>query len=141
MSGKILLVEDDFTSAKLTCELLGRAGFECFAEPTVRRAEDRLLNERFEIVLLDLGLPDSHGIDGLRRLQRTTSVPIIILTGRLDKEMADQALKTGAQDYLLKDDINTKVLERAISYALSRHSFLSKIAQVKRSLKARASSQ
>ncbi len=141
MSGKILLVEDDFTSAKLTSELLSRAGYECYAEPTVRGAERRLLDENFEIVLLDLGLPDSHGLDGLRRVQRITSVPVIILTGRLDEEIADQALKAGAQDYLLKDDITTRVLERAISYALSRHSFLSKIAQVKHSLKKARASQ
>jgi len=133
MSVKILLVEDNYTSARTTCDLMEYAGHECSAVTTVDQAERKMSKEDFDVILLDLGLPDAHGLDGLRRLRRITQTPIVILTGQ-DEELAQKALKLGAQDFLSKSDITIRILERAISYAIARDSFLSSISKLNRKL-------
>ncbi|HEY9710050.1 MAG TPA: ATP-binding protein [Oculatellaceae cyanobacterium] len=76
---------------------------------------------RFDVVLLDLSLPDSFGLDTLRKLQDLAFyLPVIVLTGADDRDLALQAMAIGAQDYLVKGQIPEQLLERAIRYAIER---------------------
>lgn len=81
-----------------------------------------LLNaESFDAVLLDLGLPDSAGLEALQRVQECKPmVPVVVLTGYENEEAATGALHLGAQDYLFKGQIDTNVLFRSIRYAIER---------------------
>lgn len=74
-----------------------------------------------DAVLLDLALPDSQGLDTLRRLQATApEVPVVVLSGTLDRDLATAAVQAGAQDYLVKSEIHAPVVERVIRYAIDR---------------------
>ena len=78
-------------------------------------------NAGVDVVLLDLGLPDTNGLDGLREVRRTApNMPIIVLTGLSDLSVATDALKNGAGDYLEKDELQPVALLRSIRYAIER---------------------
>lgn len=80
-----------------------------------------LSNGHFDVVLLDLSLPDSVGLDSVRTLQASApDLPVIVLTGSDDRKLALQAVAVGAQDYLVKGQISAPLLERAIRYAIER---------------------
>jgi signal transduction histidine kinase len=80
-----------------------------------------LKRDRFDVVLLDLSLPDSFGLDTLRKLQAfAPDIPSVVLTGADDLELALQAMAVGAQDYLVKDQLSGQLLERSIRYAIER---------------------
>jgi DNA-binding response OmpR family regulator len=119
---KILLIEDNEGDAKLIRLVLN----DC--EGTVLKHADcvssglKLLEgEPFDVVLLDLGLPDSIGLDAIQRIQdRGLKLPIIVLTGLSDEELAVRAISLGAQDYLVKGRIDGDLLYRAIRYAIER---------------------
>jgi sigma-B regulation protein RsbU (phosphoserine phosphatase) len=77
------------------------------------------------LVLLDLDLPDSHGAETFRRvLEKAPNVPIVILSGQDDEKLAMKAVHHGVQDYLIKNDITSKQLERAVRYAIERQGLL-----------------
>jgi signal transduction histidine kinase len=77
--------------------------------------------DRVDVVLLDLSLPDSFGLNTVKKLQTSApNIPIIVLTGVDNHALALQAMATGAQDYLVKGQISTQLLERAIRYAIER---------------------
>src|ERR1700685_3932395 len=77
------------------------------------------------VVLLDLNLPDSHGADTFRRvLEKAPGVPVVILSGQDDEALAIKALHQGVQDYLVKGDITSNHLERAMRYAMERQALL-----------------
>ena len=118
---RVLLVEDDDGDAFLVEELLQETG----AGLQVQRA--RLLAEAVRLasgaacVLLDLGLPDSRGLDGLHRLLRQhPDAAVVVLTGMEDEYLGEQAVRAGAQDYLVKGDVSGKLLHRVIRYAMER---------------------
>lgn len=74
-----------------------------------------------DVVLLDLSLPDSHGLDTVvRTIDRTPDVPVVVLTGLMDEETANESVKVGAQDYLYKEHINPDILVRVIRFAVHR---------------------
>lgn len=84
-----------------------------------------LKNNDIDVVLLDLGLPDGQGLDTFERVfASATHVPIIILTGCDDEELAMQAVRKGAQDYFVKGQVNDGLLRRAIRYAIERKKML-----------------
>ena len=121
---KVLLVEDNLGDARLLYEGLEEALPEQFQMTHVRRlseALEYLWEETCNVVLLDLGLPDSHGIDTLvvTRAQ-APGVPIVVLTGFQDEALAVEALKEGAQDYLVKGQVDSKLLARSMRYAIVR---------------------
>jgi signal transduction histidine kinase len=75
-----------------------------------------------DIVLLDMGLPDGHGLDTVRRAHAAApGVPLIVLTGLDDESLAADAMKEGAQDYLIKGQIENRALPRALRHAIERH--------------------
>jgi PAS domain S-box-containing protein len=123
MTIRVLLVEDDPGDARLIAEVLGAAdALQCQTECAVC-IEDALvrLSQTFEVVLLDLGLPDSQGLSTVARMVAAApDTPILVLTVCEDEELAREALRAGAQDYLLKNRIESNLLARAIRYAIER---------------------
>jgi serine phosphatase RsbU (regulator of sigma subunit) len=118
---RILLVEDDEGDAFLVRELLTEAGapFDLTVATSLREARGLLTG--VECVLLDLGLPDAEGIDGLRKLLSIAgSAAVCVLTGRSDEHLGVQAVAEGAQDYLVKGQVDGVLLIRSLRYAVSR---------------------
>jgi serine phosphatase RsbU (regulator of sigma subunit) len=118
---RILLVEDDEGDAFLVRELLTEAGapFELTVATSLREAGGLLTG--VECVLLDLGLPDAEGIDGLRKLLALAgSAAVCVLTGRSDEHLGVQAVAEGAQDYLVKGQVDGVLLIRSLRYAVER---------------------
>src|SRR5919112_3983103 len=118
---RILLVEDDEGDAFLVQELLSEAGapFELVVATTLREA--RGLLRGVQCVLLDLGLPDAEGIDGLRKLlSGAGSAAVCVLTGRSDEHLGVVAVAEGAQDYLVKGQVDGVLLTSALRYAVER---------------------
>ncbi|MBF8285993.1 MAG: putative Histidine kinase, partial [Anaerolineales bacterium] len=121
---KLLLIEDNPGDARLIREALREAGGESFDLQHADRLATglaRLAEGDIHLVLLDLSLPDSHGLDTVARTHaRAPDVPIVVLTGLDDEALALKALEIGAQDYLVKGDVDGRVLNRAIRYAIER---------------------
>jgi PAS domain S-box-containing protein len=121
---RVLLVEDNFGDARLAQEMLSESPeFEVHVTCVGRlnQAIEALTDQSFDVVLLDLSLPDSNKLEGLQRLQPLSKeAPIIVLTGLNDKAQAFEALKHGAQDYLLKGTMNSDALIRVIQYSIER---------------------
>ena len=118
---QVLLIEDDDGDALLVQELL----LEAQAAVTLRRArsmaEARPLLADATCVLLDLGLPDSRELQGVRWLQEhMPQVAVVVLTGRADEHLGEQAVRAGAQDYLVKGQVDGSLLNRVIRYAVER---------------------
>ena len=123
-SMRILLVEDNPGDARLVEWYLSKPG--CGASQ-VRRAERlsdalrELTATRFDLVLLDLSLPDSNGLDTVRTVRAAAGMtPIVVLTGLDDEETALAALRDGAQDYLVKGKFDNRELTRSLHYAIER---------------------
>ena len=129
---KVLLIEDDPGDAFLLQTLLTeteQVQFDLVCSTRLAKGLENLSTTVFDIILLDLSLPDSVGlatIDNVRPY--TLDVPIIVLTGLDDEEIAMQAVQAGAQDYLAKGDLNHNMLTRAIRYAVERHRLQTELA-------------
>ncbi len=121
---RVLLVEDSPGEADLVREMLSQTGashFEIEHRVRLSGALARLRPGAFDVVLLDLNLPDSRGLQTFDRVNaQCPSVPVIVLTNQTDEEMANEAVRRGAQDYLLKQDTEASLLVRAIRYAIER---------------------
>ncbi len=120
----ILLIEDHKPDAVLLRELLRENPKQSFHLVHSERLEDgltRLKQEHFDVALLDLSLPDAFGQDTFGRLHRQApNLPIIVLTGLDDEDLAITLAQAGAQDYLVKSDLNSGILHRSIHYAIER---------------------
>jgi PAS domain S-box-containing protein len=122
---KILLVEDNAGDARLIREMLkDAAAAEQFEVVHAERLQDglaRLSEGALDVALLDLGLPDSQGIETLIRMRETAPMlPIVVLTGLDDEETGRQAVGAGAQDYLIKGEVDGALLVRSLVYAVER---------------------
>jgi serine phosphatase RsbU (regulator of sigma subunit) len=118
---RILLVEDDEGDAFLVRELLSEAEAPFDLVVATSLSEARTLISGIQCVLLDLGLPDAEGIDGLRRLLAVAgSAAVCVLTGRSDEHLGVAAVAEGAQDYLVKGQVDGVLLVRALRYAVER---------------------
>jgi diguanylate cyclase (GGDEF)-like protein len=124
----VLLVEDDEPLASGLRETLTTANAARFRVTHVTRLADAVtsIDERhFDVVLLDLNLPDARGAVAPRTLQKVAGdVPIVILTGVDDDQLAEENAKAGVQDYLLKSEINGDILVRSLRYAMERSRLL-----------------
>ncbi len=133
---KVLLVEDDPGDAFLLRTLLTQAEQVTFDLACATRLSEGLTylsEDTFDIMLLDLSLPDSVGLATIDKVRDYThNVPIIVLTGLDDEEIAMQAVQAGAQDYLAKGDLDDNMLTRAICYAVERHRLQTALAQAQR---------
>jgi PAS domain S-box-containing protein len=123
---RILLIEDNPGDARLVQELLwgatgGASRFEIELADRLSQGLERLSTEETDVVLLDLGLPDSKGLDTVRRLrEQTEKAVVVVLTGLDDEEVAVQCLQHGAQDYLVKGRFDGHLLGRSVRYAIER---------------------
>ncbi|MFM9265283.1 PAS domain S-box protein [Tychonema sp. BBK16] len=124
-SFKVLLVEDNAYEAELIEDLLSGISKEQQISLTkVERLSEALLclnQENFDIILLDLSLPDSWGIETVARVQEYgVNVPIVVLTAQNDQELALRLISVGVQDYLVKRKIDGELLMRSLRYAIER---------------------
>src|SRR5690606_21201339 len=121
---RILLVEDNPGDARLLREHLREAGslhFELTHVERLSEAREKVRTDEIDVVLLDLSLPDAHGLETVRSmLESAPEAPIIVLTGLDDDATAVQAVQAGAQDFLVKGHVDGPLLARAVRYAMER---------------------
>ncbi len=121
---RLLIVEDDVVDRRLLQRLLAKSSLgtcEVDYADCLAGALERLAAHPFNLVLLDLGLPDSRGMESVVELQRhAPCVPIIVLSGLDDEDTATRAVQKGVQDYLIKGQVDGTLLVRSIRYALER---------------------
>jgi diguanylate cyclase (GGDEF)-like protein/PAS domain S-box-containing protein len=121
---KILLVEDNQSDALAIKIMLESAefSFELQRADTLKSGLKILSEKQMNIILLDLGLPDSKGLDTFIKVHdEYPDVPIVMYTGLEDEDLAVKALQKGAQDYLVKGKVDSRLLVRAIKYSIERH--------------------
>lgn len=121
---KILLIEDNPGDARLIQEYLSdlkNIEYSFQMADRLQKGIDILENEFIDVVLLDLKLPDSEGLTGVEQIFNVApNIPVIVLTGLNDENTAINAVKMGAQDYLVKDKVESEILIRSIKYAIER---------------------
>ncbi|MEI8395950.1 MAG: response regulator [Rhodospirillaceae bacterium] len=121
---RLLLVEDsrgDAEAVRLCLSAEGTGDYEIFVVQTLGAAFGYLEREKIDIVLLDLTLPDSTGLETIARLYAAAAdLPIVVLTGSDDERLALCCIQAGAQDYICKSDMTPHTLRRALGYALGR---------------------
>jgi len=125
----ILLVEDNPGDARLVEHYLDNPSVRTFLGETalthvesMAAAEEQLGSTSYDVVLLDLGLPESEGLETLHRMEALdVTVPVIVLTGLDDTDVAVEAIQSGAQDFLPKGDLDGDRLARSLRYAVERH--------------------
>jgi signal transduction histidine kinase len=121
---RVLVVEDDPEDVDLIHDLIEEAEGGAFLVEQARylsEAIEKSAATRADVILLDLGLPDSSGLDSLTRLaEAVPHVPIVVLTGLEDETTAVEAVRRGAEDYLVKSRVDGELLIRAIRYAIER---------------------
>ncbi|WP_373528150.1 ATP-binding protein [Nostoc sp.] len=140
-SVKILLIEDNPAEARLLQEFLIQAKSQEFTLVHVKRLGEALqeLGQcNYDVILLDLTLPDSEGLSSLPLLiDQAPSVAIVVLTNTNDEELAIEAVRQGAQDYLIKRQVNPDVLVRSLRYAIERKQVLESLRMVNKTLQIR----
>jgi two-component system, cell cycle response regulator len=133
---QVLLVEDNPGDVRLVREMLTEGGdedFELFHAQTVQEATDRLAADTagIDAVLLDLSLPDDTGVNTLRRIVAAArTAVVVVMTGAGDEELGLTSLREGAQDYLVKGQVDGRTLRRALRFALSRQSVLQSLSHI-----------
>jgi len=123
---KILQIEDNPGDVRLIREMLKeckRLNYTFDEAASLEEGENRIAKGDIDVVLLDLGLKESYGLDTLKNLRSSNlKLPVVlVMTVMDDEELGIKAVKEGAQDYLIKDQINSHLLGRAIQYALERN--------------------
>jgi len=121
---QVLLVEDNPADVRLWQELLWdvtSAQFQLIPVERLDEAMEMLKQQRFDVILLDLSLPDSQGLETFVKMHlQAPAIPIIVLTGLDDESLATKAVQEGAQDYLVKGQVNEDLLVRCMRYAIER---------------------
>jgi DNA-binding NtrC family response regulator len=124
---RVLLIEDNPGEAiviesalyKVAAKIPELSNVEVFCAGLLSGGIEQILAGDVDIVFLDLSLPDSQGLDTLRRiLAQDSGIPVVVLTGTVDRAVARQAIKLGAQDYLVKGRVDEPGMIRAVRYAL-----------------------
>src|SRR5271170_6206931 len=131
----VLLIEDNSGDADLVRLRLveGKSPVQVNCVPRLADALACLDAETPTLVLLDLNLPDCHGTETFRQIMRKApNVPVVILSGQDDQALAMKAVRLGVQDYLIKGEITSKHLERALRYAAERQGLLRSLETVRK---------
>ena len=127
---KLLLIEDNPADIRLIQEMLLEINdtdidgntFDTSTAETLSSGLEQSIKSEFDVIILDLSLPDSHGIDTFNKIHlQLLQKPIIILSGLDDTKLAIEAVHNGAQDYLVKGHVDSHLLVRAIRYAIARN--------------------
>lgn len=133
---KILLVEDDLFYEDYLSEIFAEEteiSYELNHVVRIKDCVEHLEQDNFDVILIDLNLPDCTGLDTIYEVEsQASNTPIIVLTEQDDNELAAQALQSGAQDYLVKGQIDRSTLERSIRYAIERNRLLEQLEESKR---------
>jgi serine phosphatase RsbU (regulator of sigma subunit) len=119
----LLLIEDDRADAVLVEELIADSAVDIRVQwaPSMAQAEEVLSRERPDCVLLDLHLPDAAGFEGITRVAAWDgTLPVVVLTGLHDEQFGVSAVASGAQDYLVKGQVEPNMLRRTLLYAIER---------------------
>ena len=121
---QILMVEDSETDALLLEDALSQHGLDSFEFTRSERLKtglELLQKQKFDLILLDLGLPDSQGLKSFEKVHSEfPDIPVVVLSGLMDEKLALEAVQAGAQDYLVKGPTSWKIAPRAIRYAVER---------------------
>jgi PAS domain S-box-containing protein len=137
---RILLVEDNEGDARLVKENLQEmsvVNYEIDHVTRFKNAIEHVTSHEYDLVILDLGLPDSSGFQTFKNFQLVAvDVPIVIFTGLGDEELSIKTVQAGAQDYLVKGHVDSYILTRAIRYAIERKNTEKKILRLTKLLKA-----
>jgi diguanylate cyclase (GGDEF)-like protein len=134
---RLLIVDDDVRYARALSELLTESFTDILLTHVtpIDDACNRVEAGAVDMVILDLGLPDADGLEALERLHDCVNeIPIIVLTSRSDEALALAALKSGAEDYLVKDTVDQSTLARSVRYALERHRVIRDLSRVTKEL-------
>jgi len=121
---KVLCIEDNEDDVLLVKRQLfknsnGKFGFR--HSPTLKEGLEQLCTDSFDVVLLDLGLPDSNGLNTLMKLKRDhPEKPVLVMTGYDDETIGVKAVRKGAQDYMVKGQVGSDLLVRSVEYAIER---------------------
>lgn len=138
---RVLLIEDNPADALIMREMLASVtdiSFEVQCASTLSSGLKCLSQAPVHVILLDLSLPDGRGINTfLRFRENAADAPVLVLTGVDDENIAIQAMKEGAQDYLVKGTVDSNLISRAIRYAIERHQLLANLGQSIRDAHAR----
>ena len=122
---RVLIVEDEIEAARLVTRRLSyypAARFDVTHVPDLRSAFTRIEHEEFDVMVLDLGLPDAEGFATIASACGIARhLPIVVLTGSDDDEMSLQAIRAGAEDYLIKPLTDVRPVARALRNACERH--------------------
>ncbi len=121
---RILLIEDNPGDVRLLEEYLYETSLPSVTLLTagsIASASKHLASDPVDLIMLDLGLPDSQGIDSVRKVRKLAPlVPIVVLTGATDEELGVEAVREGAQDYLIKNGVTAQVIAKAARHAIER---------------------
>lgn len=121
---QILIVEDNLMDLEVLKNILIASkenSYELLHAESLKNSLDILANNQIDILLLDLSLTDSYGLPTFHQIHsKFPNLPVIILAGSFDSAFASMAVKSGAQDYIQKSELSTKLLEKAIMYAIAR---------------------
>jgi signal transduction histidine kinase len=119
----ILFIEDSETDYELAWHLFNHERMNITHAITLSEGIEQLRQNRFDLILLDLGVPDSYGITTLHKISSLVEQhpPIVVFTGSDDESSIVEALQNGAQDYLVKGATDKETLQRAIRYSIERH--------------------
>jgi len=130
---RLLIIEDDpddFYLVNLMLQSDQRKSYEITHRNDLDSGLHAVQHESYDVVLLDLGLGETQGLDTLASvLNFANSIPTIVLTGSNDAELGEQAIKQGAEDYIPKGEASTSLLSRSISYAIERHNLILQLQQ------------
>ncbi len=130
---RILLFEDNPADTRYIQEILTEAGLidlDLRCVESLSTGLECLAEGEFDVILLDLGLPDSQGLDTFTRVcTQAPRLPIIVFSGLDDEEIAVNAVSSGAQDYMVKGQVNSNLLARAIRYATERKKMQNELKQ------------
>ncbi len=131
---RMLLVDDDPDFARvfqISLKAEKRVSFQVQTVSTLQSALDILRKENFQLILLDLGLPDSQGLRTFEKIAEAhPEIACVILSGTDDEVLSLEAVKKGAQDYVVKGEVRGEMLARILSYALERHRQKQKIEEL-----------
>jgi PAS domain S-box-containing protein len=129
---KILLVEDNPGDARLIIEMLkesSQISYTVQVAENLSSASAFLNSQHYDIIILDLNLPDSNGLVTLDHILKNNNIPVIVLTGLKDEETGIQAIEQGAEDYLVKGEVTASQLMRSVRYAIERRKLKSDLSE------------
>ncbi len=133
---RVLLVEDDPIYQRIVNVVLAKAShtvrYDTKTAGSLSEALKCMSEHEFDVILLDLGLPDSDGTHGIKEVRRLCAeVPVVVLTGQTDEEVGLKAIKAGADDYFTKDETLRDILPRTIRYTIERKKITRELREAK----------